>query len=196
MVILLSKFVWLIRHGESTANAGASTLDHRTIPLTEKGRKQAQQVSQFFEQPPELIVVSPFTRAKETAAPTIRRFPNVNTEIWSVQEFTYLAPKTCVNTTAEQRRERVNRYWDRLDPDYIDGEDAESFNQLLARAQGVLQEIDRRVLNKIVIFSHAQFIRALCFLKEHPDKYNALEIMKQFRSLPRIDNCEIIRWKC
>jgi len=34
------KNIRLIRHGERSANAGAATLDHASIPLTEKGSLQ------------------------------------------------------------------------------------------------------------------------------------------------------------
>jgi len=55
------KNVRLVRHGESAANVGAATLDHASIPLTEKGIEQAKRVAQSVGRAPELIVASPFT---------------------------------------------------------------------------------------------------------------------------------------
>lgn len=39
------KHVRLIRHGESAANAGEPSLDHATIPLTQRGIEQANFVA-------------------------------------------------------------------------------------------------------------------------------------------------------
>lgn len=190
----MSKKIWLIRHGESSANAGAATLDHKTIPLTEFGQEQARQVSLLFEQPPDIIITSPFDRARQTAYPTLKRFHGVKQQVWPVQEFTYLAPASCVNTTADERRERVNKYWNRLDPDYIDGEGAESFRQFLYRAQLTIERLDRINEELIVMFTHAQFIRSMRMLRDNKGR-NVQQLMSIFRSLPRIENCEITKWE-
>ena len=63
--------IWLIRHGESEANAGLPTSDVALIELTEKGHQQAQKVASAFTQAPSLIVTSPYIRTKQTAQPTI-----------------------------------------------------------------------------------------------------------------------------
>lgn len=84
-----------IRHGESAANAGGASSDPALIALTERGKAQAQAIAQSFEAAPELIVMSPFIRAQDTAAPTLRKFPGVPVEVWPVEEFTYLSPANC-----------------------------------------------------------------------------------------------------
>lgn len=191
---ILPKKVWLIRHGESIANAGAATEDHITIPLSPVGEEQAKRVSLSFQEAPTLIVTSPFLRAQQTAEPTLKRFSNVRHEVWSVEEFTYLAPETCVGTTADERRERVNEYWERLDPDYVDGEGAESFTMLLSRAQTAIDRLSRLESGFIVMFTHAQFMRAMWVLNiAHGE--DAKSLMSRFRELPRFNNCEIIKWE-
>ena len=57
------KRIWLIRHGESIANAGEATQDHRNIPLSELGLKQAQSLALQIPRRPDLIVTSPYLRA-------------------------------------------------------------------------------------------------------------------------------------
>ena len=84
--------VWLIRHGQSESNAGLPSLDWRNIPLTELGRRQAERVAEVFADPPRLIVTSPYLRARQTAQPTIDRYPEAAFEEWPVQEFSYLGP--------------------------------------------------------------------------------------------------------
>ena len=44
-LVIRMKKIWLIRHGESIANAGEPTQDHAAIPLSEKGLQQAQELA-------------------------------------------------------------------------------------------------------------------------------------------------------
>ncbi len=189
-----SKKVWLIRHGESTANAGAATENHITIPLSSDGQEQAKRISLTFQETPTLIITSPFLRTQQTAKPTMKRFPNVRREVWNVEEFTYLSPETCIGTTAAERKERVNQYWERLDPDYIDGEGAESFTMLLSRAQAAIDRLNQLKSGFIVMFTHAQFMRAMWVLNNAKGD-DAKSLMSRFRELPRFENCETIKWE-
>ena len=115
------KHVRLIRHGESAANAGEASLDHATIPLTPRGVEQARLVAQSFAKAPVLIVASPFSRAQATAMATLSAFPATPVETWPIQEFTYLEPARCANTTVAQRRVWVEAYWDKSDPGFAAG---------------------------------------------------------------------------
>lgn len=54
-------------------------------------------------------------------------------ETWPTQEFTYLEPGRCANTTVTQRREWFDAYWSRSDPAFRDGSGAESFLDFLFR---------------------------------------------------------------
>src|SRR5262245_35693468 len=60
-----------------------------TARLTVIGERQAQAIAASFDAAPELIVVSSFRRARETAAATHARFPGARLEVWSVEEFHY-----------------------------------------------------------------------------------------------------------
>src|SRR3546814_10533785 len=62
-----------IRHGQSTGNAGVPCDDLGAIELTELGQEQAREVAASWTQAPALIVTSPYTRTRQTAAPTIDR---------------------------------------------------------------------------------------------------------------------------
>jgi broad specificity phosphatase PhoE len=161
------KIVRLIRHGESAANVGAATQDHTSIPLTDKGVEQARHVALSFVEPPELIVASPFSRAQATAAPTIEAFPFVPFETWPIQEFTYLKPAKCENTTVAQRRSWVDEYWAKANPAYIDGLGAESFVEFMSRAQSFLARVAEHAAQNIVVFSHGQLINAVAWLIAH-----------------------------
>ncbi len=157
--------VWLIRHGESESNARRPTDHPATVPLTSQGRRQAERVARAFVRTPDLLIVSPYSRARETAAATCSVFPDVETTEWPVQEFTYIAPARYRGTTVDDRRAFVLDYWRRLDPDFHDGEGAESFRDLVERTERVaemLRAADRDGARRfLAVFSHGQFLRAL-----------------------------------
>ncbi|KTC00812.1 histidine phosphatase family protein [Pseudomonas syringae] len=160
------KHVRLIRHGESAANAGQPSVDHATIPLTLKGVEQAQSVARSFTHAPALIVASPFSRAQATAMATVSTFPATPFETWPIQEFTYLEPARCTNTTVAQRRGWVEAYWARSDPAFTEGAGAESFLEFIARAQSLLVRLAEHPAQYIAVFSHGQFINAVAWLIE------------------------------
>jgi broad specificity phosphatase PhoE len=186
------KIVRLIRHGESAANAGAATRDHTNIPLTDKGVEQARQVALSLVEPPELIVASPFSRAQATAASTTEAFPLVPFETWPIQEFTYLEPARCNNTTVAQRRSWVNEYWGKANPIYVDGLGAESFVEFVNRAQSFLDRVAEHPAQNIVVFSHGQFINAVAWLIAHrPAEIDsqAMTDWREYEIANHVQNC-------
>src|SRR3546814_4777403 len=85
--------------------------------------------------------LSPYTRTRQTAAPTIARFPGVPVEVWPIEEFTYLQPARWNGTRSAERMPHLERYWSAADPDYCDGEGAESFATLLRRCEAALARL-------------------------------------------------------
>lgn len=161
------KSVRLIRHGESAANAGEPTRDHASIPLTARGLEQAHQVARSVAVAPGLIVASPFLRAQTTAQVTAALYPAVAFETWPIQEYTYLAPARCVDTTVAQRRGWVEAYWSKADPAFSDGEGAESFSELVSRARSLLDRLAEHPASDVLVFSHGQLINTVAWLLEH-----------------------------
>ncbi|MFG0752875.1 histidine phosphatase family protein [Pseudomonas sp. TYF_14] len=160
------KRVRLIRHGESAANAGLASRDHATIPLTSLGVDQAWMVAGSFSVAPDLIVTSPFARAQATAQATATIFPSTTTEIWPIQEFTYLEPARCADTTVAQRKRWVDAYWLRSDPAYRDGVGSESFIDFISRVQAFLVRLAQHQASGTVVFSHGQFLNTVAWLLE------------------------------
>lgn len=186
------KFIWLIRHGQSLANIDEPTQNCADFSLTELGKQQAQKLSEDLPCKPERIIISPFLRAQQTAAPTLAKFPDVPVETWDdVREFTYLSQKHCAGTTRSQRLPMVTEYWQQLNPDYRDGEDTESFRMFIARVEQVLAKLRQLPDEDIFIFTHGQFLNGLLEVARHPQETIA-ERMEKFRQLPDIYNCEII----
>jgi probable phosphoglycerate mutase len=167
--------VWLVRHAESEANAGLASDTPGTTAITKKGQDQAVHFAESFKNlctlrpqfTPQLFVTSPYLRTKQTAYPTFENFPEVPHEEWPVQEFTFLAPGKYSGTTYDEREEAREEWWDRGDPHYHDGEGAESFHDLRARASNLIATLNERSMthDRIVIFTHGRFMRALAWFQ-------------------------------
>jgi len=156
--------VWIVRHGQSESNAGLATQSAGSARLTERGHAQARHVAAAFPAAPDLVVVSPYERAVQTAAPTLACFPDAPTETWPVQEFTYLSATNRRGTDNDTRRPLVRAYWERADPVLVDGEGAESFAAFLERVRGLLDRLAGRDEAFIAVFGHGLFLRALLWL--------------------------------
>jgi 2,3-bisphosphoglycerate-dependent phosphoglycerate mutase len=172
--------VVMVRHGQSVANAGGKTVDHIINPLTDLGRRQAQEFAARLDCQPTLVVVSPFLRAQQTSEPLRQRFPAVPIEEWPIQEFTFLEPARHNNTTEEDRQPYVEAYWNRRDARIADGRGAESFAQFLERAREAIRRLLRTSPGGcIVIFTHGFFMQAFRLVLLFPNATDA-ELMANF----------------
>jgi broad specificity phosphatase PhoE len=172
---------WLVRHGQSTSNAGLPAVGHGEVPLTALGHEQARAVARRVDRQPDLLIVSPYLRAEATAGPIRARWPSTPRETWPIQELTYLSPARCQGTTPETRRPWIEEYWQRCDPDYCDGPDAESFRHFIGR----LDDFHRRLLaldaGFVIAVGHGQFFRA--YLRARTEGFVATSgWMKAYRS--------------
>lgn len=185
---------WLIRHGQSTSNAGLPAIGFDDVPLTALGQQQARDVAHRVNSQPDLLVTSPFLRAVATAAPIRERWPLARRDTWPIQELTYLSPERCRGTTPEVRRPWVEAYWNRSDPDYRDGEDAESFRSFMGRLQDFHQHLLALDNDFVVVVGHGQFFRAY-MLTQSKGFVATSEWMKEYRAAETarpMANCGII----
>jgi len=133
-----------------------------------------------------------FTRAQATAAATIVRFPMAATETWPIQEFTYLAPARCINTTVADRKVWVDEYWAKADPAFVHGEGAESFLEFIQRVQVFLDRLADAPGNQVAVFSHGQFMSALAWLLVRQPTHIDSEMMRDWRTYEienHVENC-------
>lgn len=151
--------IWLIRHGESKANAGLATCDPVSTDLTFTGHEQAMRIANVCSEPPSLVIVSQYQRTRQTALPTLQKFA-IEPEVWDVHEFTYLAKLHGQVTTKQERSKYVDAYWNQPRPAYIDGVGSESFVDFFLRTQRVVQQLLSMNERFIMVFSHEQFITA------------------------------------
>lgn len=191
-----SKQILFVRHAESHANVGLKTSNPAKIELTENGFHQARQLADSIQDAPDLIVTSPFVRTYQTAAPLLEKFPHVEHQQWPIHEFTYLSPLRCHLTTMEQRIPLATAYWDRCDPQYRDGDGAESFSDFIRRTQQTLARLSQRPEGRILLFSHMLFISALNWLQTRPLSANQInqdmQAFRQYLFQNSIQNCQIV----
>lgn len=188
--------IYLVRHGESTANIGMPTENHKEIPLTDKGKLQAAEAAKMLlPYDIDFVVVSPFLRAIQTAEEYRRLRPEVKCFVDPrVCEYTYLRPAACKGMTNAERRPLRQAYWQRNDPFYVDGEGAESFVEMLMRAKSFLEDCAGMKEKNIAVFSHSQLINILLMLDDREFMSQDLKgKMNYFRSNMRwVENAEII----
>lgn len=116
-------------------------------------------------------------------------------EEWPVHEISYLAPQRTRDTTQIERRAMARGFWDLLDPNFIDGDGAESFAQFIARAQSALDRLRARPEAFIVIFSHAIFMRGLLWLAlSRPPRIDreAMLLFHHFSLSLDVPNCGVL----
>lgn len=174
---------WLIRHGQTPANIGQRVQDAGSYGLTKAGEHQADWLAEIWWFRPDLIITSPYLRTKLTAQPLQNRFPDVPHEEWQVQEYSpYATHFYDPELTRKQMRALRDQYRQRRDPHYVTGENAESFVNLLRRAQNFLERIQDREEKRILIFSHATFTRAVYWVWLHGGVDMSTRTMERFFS--------------
>jgi broad specificity phosphatase PhoE len=151
--------IYYIRHGESAANAGARTSDEHSIALTEKGWERARGVRDQLLGKASHIAASPYRRARDTAAP-LSDASRLEIHTLPIEEFLYLDPVQCANTTQDERAEVRQHYWGLLDPDWRHSPHTESFSDLLRRVECCRREMDT-LPDGAALFGHGLFGMAL-----------------------------------
>jgi broad specificity phosphatase PhoE len=185
--------LWLIRHGESHSNTGVWSNNPGEVSITKKGEKQACDFAAKITDRPDLIIVSPFKRAKDSAKFIMERWNEVAMETWPIQEFTYLSSMR----TEQERKKAIEEYWQRSDVHYRDGESAESFDDFMKRVRAFDLHVSAQK-GFIVVVGHGQFIKAFMLNRSQPYDGTS-QWMKMYRenetSNP-VRNGEIIRLHC
>ncbi|MBE1468430.1 histidine phosphatase family protein [Kibdelosporangium phytohabitans] len=167
----------LIRHGESRTPEGNHTTASTANPLTPLGEEQAALVAEMFTHAPDLVVTSPLLRARQTAQPTIDRFPSALVEEWPIEEFARLRHKP---PPAEPRT--ADPYWEAADPHHRDDERPESFVDVYSRALGFLTRMEESGCSQIVAFTHGMFMRVVVWAILTGDAVPDSGNMRRFRA--------------
>ena len=150
--------LWLIRHGETEWSLSGAHTSRTDIPLTEHGRKRAEELRDYLKETQfNAVFVSPMQRARETCA--IAGFGDVAVVDEGLREWDYGIYEG--KTTAEIRKEVPG--WSVWKDEIVGGETAEHVGE---RADGVIA----RALaaggagssgGKVALFAHAHILRIL-----------------------------------
>lgn len=175
--------IFLIRHAESEANINGKTLSHALIALSEHGHKQAQALCSKLPMI-DHVIVSQYLRTHQTAAPLSEKY-NLNFEVDEhLHEFSYLSERKCANTNMDDRKAWVNAYWEKMDYQHKDADDAESFEDLYFRVQAFHEKLkvlaENYVQKNLAVFSHGQFLQLLMMQIQQPQPISK-DLMQQFR---------------
>lgn len=156
------KQFWLIRHGESSANAGEVSRDNHDVNLTQNGQAQAQWASAHFPHTPSQLFVSQFPRTRQTAEPFIERFgltPDVRPEL---NEFNPLGLSVIGGMNGRQRADAYEHYWMTATPEAQIGDDGEAFACLNARIDFCLNHLGD-IPDRSILFGHSIWIKVLAW---------------------------------
>jgi len=205
------KELWLVRHAQSQGNAGLKTESTQSNPLTELGVQQAQDAANYLVKvvEPDVIIHSPYVRTEQTAEPFINQVnyrpytiswqwtdpmmllpsddkankPPTPVEVWDIQEYTYLSAVKYANTSMEERLPAREEYWDNMNPDYTDGDGAESFSQMIGRVERFIRHFLQSRYGTAVAFTHGQFMKAVLCLLQAEGMHGRLPTMGEFYAL-------------
>lgn len=155
--------LYLVRHGETTWNAGLKFQGHTDVPLSQRGIEQAESLARRLNNRKfTAFYASDLTRAIKTAeiiaAPhglTVESFPalrEVNFGSWEGLTFQEIK---------ERFTELAQRWWD--NPKDTSTPEGETLTELTLRVNGAVRWIVERHLNgqEVVVVSHGGPIRTI-----------------------------------
>jgi len=189
----MAKQIIIVRHGESTGNAGGRSKSAQSIPLSEKGILEAEALVEILPTP-DAVIFSPYIRTQQTAAPFLKKHTHIIPEEWQdIHETNFLGEGKHDNTTQEERAVFVKAFWERNDPLFREADTAETFNEFIERGERTIENLKNHPSDTIVVFSHNGFLQLLQFLhqqksfvEEHRYTPEGLKhIMKTFKERVR-----------
>lgn len=148
--------LWLVRHGETEWSLSGAHTSRTDIPLTEHGRKRAEELRDFLKGTAfAKVLVSPMQRARETCE--IAGFgAQMETEN-GLKEWDYGESEG--KTTQEMRAEYNDPDWSVWSREIVGGEAVEHVGE---RADGVIAHaLEGLQDGKVALFAHAHILRIL-----------------------------------
>ncbi|ADV82935.1 histidine phosphatase family protein [Terriglobus saanensis] len=161
--------IWLVRHGETEWSLSGAHTSRTDIPLTEQGKERAVTLKPYLaRQDFSLVLTSPRQRAQETcklAGMGDQAEVDANLAEWDYGIYEG-------RTTPEIRKEHPG--WSVWNDPIPEGE---SLPQVAARAEKVISKA-KAAGGKVLIFSHAHFLRILtaCWMELPPSNGKSLAL--------------------
>jgi probable phosphoglycerate mutase len=149
---VLSLKLYLVRHGESATNLINATSKYDT-PLTEKGKKDAENAGKILKGNFDRVFVSPYLRAIQTRQYAL---PDVNAEILDcIREF-YLGDVE--GMLYEDLYKRYPLFKSHCAVDDFTSYGGESYAQVRERVREFMSFLQSIDAERVVAFSHAGYI--------------------------------------
>jgi len=123
-------------------------------------------------------------RTDQTATPLLEKY-NLTSEIEEyLHELSYLSERKYANTNMDDRQAWVNAYWEKMDYQYKDADDAESFEDLYMRVQSFHEKLkvltETYAQKNLAVFSHGQFLQLLMMQIQQSQPISK-DLIQQFR---------------
>ena len=153
--------LFLIRHGQSQANAGGITLENPLVPLTEVGELQARTLAALLPAAAPAVWSSPFKRALDTAAPYCTGL-GVGVQVHDgLREFETLDTLQMRGSSYTAREAILAHYWLGADPDRRTGPASETFREFHERVAHMRKAWLPSLPDGTVIFGHGMWMALL-----------------------------------
>ncbi len=191
------KKIYLVRHGQSTANAGGVAQRNADIELTELGRRQAYDVAEWvlqtLGQDLKSVSVSRYIRTQQTAQPLLDKLNIQPKIIEGLQEFDLLGFSRLKDASFEQRMAMTDAYWQGSPPNIPHASDAESFQDFYQRIPKVLAQFKQFEPGNHVVYTHGYWISMLIWylLGLPADQPEHVAKFRQFELSIRAQNGEV-----
>lgn len=205
--------LWLIRHGESAGNVardaahsiGGEDIDIQTrdvdVPLSQLGERQAAALGRWFgsmpkDEKPEVILTSPYIRARSTAATILvasgtELLENqiVADERLREREFGILDRLTKLGI--ERRHPELAKARRLIGKFYFRPPGGESWCDVILRLRSVLDSVSLHYPNKrVLIVGHQVVVLCFRYLIENLDERSILEI----DAMADVANCSVTEY--
>jgi broad specificity phosphatase PhoE len=151
----LTTELWLVRHGETEWSLSGKHTSRSDIPLTEHGRKRAEELRDYLKGTKfDAVFVSPMQRARETCA--IAGFGNVAVVDDGLKEWDYGVYE---GETTKEIRDGLPG-WSVWKDEIVGGETVEHVGE---RADGVIARAlaSAPAGGRVALFAHAHILRIL-----------------------------------
>ena len=186
--------IFFVRHAESHSNAGGITMAHEAIPLSEKGRAQAQALAAALPPAPAAVLVSGMVRTHQTAAPYCALHGVPPREHAGLNEFSVVDGRLIAGMYGAERREFVRQYWENPDPHRRWGEKADTFLEFQARVKDFAGGMDG-LAEGTAVFGHGIWLTMLHWLLAGNEARDSadMQAFKRFALGLPMPNCGVFR---
>jgi broad specificity phosphatase PhoE len=202
------RWLGIVRHGESIGNVAAARaqadlaetidIDERDadVPLSPTGETQARAVREWLASPstipPDVVVVSPYRRARQTADLALEGLGMTVDIDERLRDRDLGVLDLLTKTGIEARLPEESRRRARHGKFYYRPPGGESWADVLLRLRSLLRDIDEDYGEKrVLLFAHDATVSMVRYLLEDMDEQTLMESARQ----TPIANCSISSWR-